>query len=87
MNILLQVEVFLLFLLLITQIPFGSWQVGGDFLETALNSKDVNTYTSVLFYASWCPFSNDVLPTFEVLSSTFPQITHVAFEESSVMPR
>lgn len=69
------------------QIPFDSWQVGGDFLERALNSKDVNTYTSVLFYASWCPFSNDILPNFELLSFMFPQTTHVAVEESSVMPR
>lgn len=63
------------------------WQVGGDFLEKALNSKDANMYTSVLFYASWCPFSNDVLQTFEVLSSMYPQMTHLAVEESLVMPR
>ncbi|KAK1397629.1 5'-adenylylsulfate reductase-like 5 [Heracleum sosnowskyi] len=67
-------------------IPTPPLQVGGDFLETGFNSKDVNTYTSVLFYASWCPFSNDVLPNFEVLSSMFPQMSHVAVEESSVMP-
>lgn len=66
--------------------PTPPLQVGGDFLEKALNSKDANTYASVLFYASWCPFSNDVLQTFEVLSSMFPQMTHLAVEESLVMP-
>lgn len=69
------------------QIHWVIWQVGGDFLEKALNSKDANMYTSVLFYASWCPFSNDVLQKFETLSSMFPQMTHLAVEESLVMPR
>uniref|UniRef100_A0A165YBT2 Thioredoxin domain-containing protein n=1 Tax=Daucus carota subsp. sativus TaxID=79200 RepID=A0A165YBT2_DAUCS len=67
-------------------VPTPPLQVGGDFLEKALNSKDANMYTSVLFYASWCPFSNDVLQKFETLSSMFPQMTHLAVEESLVMP-
>lgn len=69
------------------QIPLDMWQVGGDSLEKALNSEDANTYASVLFYASWCPFSNEVLQTFNILSSMFPQMTHLAVEESLVMPR
>ncbi|KAK3136717.1 hypothetical protein QOZ80_5BG0441370 [Eleusine coracana subsp. coracana] len=43
-------------------------------------------YTAVLFYASWCPFSQRMRPVFDDLSSMFPQIKHVAVEESNVMP-
>lgn len=61
--------------------------MGGDLLDRTLSSKGANTYTSVLFYASWCPFSHNVHSTFGVLSSMFPQIEHLAVEESSVEPR
>jgi len=43
-------------------------------------------YTAVLFYASWCPFSQRMRPLFDDLSSMFPQIKHLAVEESNVMP-
>jgi len=61
--------------------------VDGDFLDRALASKQRNAYTSVLFYASWCPFSCSMLPKFEILSSMFPQIEHLAVEQSSALPR
>jgi len=61
--------------------------VDGDFLDRALTSKQRNAYTSVLFYASWCPFSCSMLPKFEILSSMFPQIEHLAVEQSSALPR
>ncbi|XP_031264862.1 5'-adenylylsulfate reductase-like 7 [Pistacia vera] len=58
----------------------------GEFLDRALSSKQRDTYTSVLFYASWCPFSRSMHPTFEVLSSMFPQMEHFAIEQSSALP-
>lgn len=62
-------------------------QVDGESLDRALTSKQRNAYTSVLFYASWCPFSRDVRPTFEALSSMFPQMEHYTIEQSSALPR
>lgn len=61
-------------------------QVDGDFLDRALASKWRNEYSSILFYASWCPFSRSVLPTYETLNSMFPQIEHLMVEKSSAMP-
>lgn len=57
-------------------------------LEAAFNSlqKIPNTYIAVLFYASWCPFSKQCRPVFNVLSSMFPTIHHVAVEESASRP-
>ncbi|KAJ6974904.1 5'-adenylylsulfate reductase-like 5 [Populus alba x Populus x berolinensis] len=66
--------------------PNPPLQVDGDFLDRALTSKQRNAYTSVLFYASWCPFSCSMLPKFEILSSMFPQIEHLAVEQSSALP-
>lgn len=62
-------------------------QVDGELLDRALTSKQRNGYTSVLFDASWCPFSHDVRPTFETLSSMFPQMEHYTIEQSSARPR
>jgi len=58
-------------------------------LEAALNilQKSSNPYIAVLFYASWCPFSKQCRPIFNVLSSMFPTIHHVAVEESASRPR
>ncbi|KAG2682796.1 hypothetical protein I3843_10G001500 [Carya illinoinensis] len=66
--------------------PNPPLQVDGDFLDRALASKGRNEYTSVLFYASWCPFSCSALPTYKTLSSMFPQIEHLTVEKSSAMP-
>lgn len=57
-------------------------------LEAAMNilQKSPNTYMAVLFYASWCPFSKQCRPVFNVLSSMFPTIHHVAVEESASRP-
>lgn len=66
--------------------PNSPLQVGGNFLDRTLSSKGGNAYTAVLFYASWCPFSHNARSTFGVLSSMFPQIEHLAVEESSVEP-
>ncbi|MBA0803547.1 hypothetical protein Gohar_013744 [Gossypium harknessii] len=62
-------------------------QVDGNFLDRALSSKQRNGYASVLFYAAWCPFSHSLYPKFDILSSMFPQIEHLAVEESSASPR
>jgi len=58
-------------------------------LEAAFNilQRSSNTYIAVLFYASWCPFSKQCRPVFNVLSSMFPTIHHVAVEESASKPR
>ncbi|KAG9451483.1 hypothetical protein H6P81_011448 [Aristolochia fimbriata] len=50
-----------------------------------LVNKDYR-YVSVLFYASWCPFSKICRPNFTVLSFLFPGIYHFAVEESSLRP-
>ncbi|KAH9549951.1 hypothetical protein CY35_10G046900 [Sphagnum magellanicum] len=57
-------------------------------LEKALDLVHSNngTYIAVLYYASWCPFSRELWPVYDVLSSVFPSIHHVAVEESSVRP-
>jgi hypothetical protein len=44
-------------------------------------------YISILFYASWCPFSKICMPNFRKLSTVFPSIRHFAFEESVIRPR
>ncbi|XVF30806.1 hypothetical protein REPUB_Repub16aG0090100 [Reevesia pubescens] len=66
--------------------PIAPLKVNGDFLDRALTSKQRNDYTSVLFYASWCPFSRSLNPKFDILSSMFPQLEHLAVEESSASP-
>eukprot|EP00268_Persea_americana_P023076 TRINITY_DN22764_c0_g1_i7.p1 TRINITY_DN22764_c0_g1~~TRINITY_DN22764_c0_g1_i7.p1 ORF type:complete len:278 (+),score=32.80 TRINITY_DN22764_c0_g1_i7:149-982(+) len=68
-----------------TELP-AALEVAGEFLEGALSSDQSNTHTSILFYASWCPFSQSVRSTFDILSSMFPQIKHFTVEESSIMP-
>lgn len=67
-------------------LPNSPLQVGGDFLDKTFNSMWGNAYTCVLFYAAWCPFSRDAHSTFEVLSSMFPEVEHLAIEQSSTMP-
>lgn len=48
-----------------------------------LDSKE--EHTAVLFYASWCPFSQRIRPVFDDLSSMFPRVKHVAVEESNIV--
>ncbi|KAJ3695819.1 hypothetical protein LUZ60_001196 [Juncus effusus] len=48
--------------------------------------KRKEEYISVLFYASWCPFSKICKPNFKKLSNLFPSIRHFAFEESLIRP-
>ncbi|GAB2286980.1 5-adenylylsulfate reductase-like [Dionaea muscipula] len=61
-------------------------EMDGKILDRVLNSKLANVYTAVFFYASWCPFSSSTRYKFDVLSSMFPQIGHVAIDQSSAMP-
>ncbi|ONK76477.1 uncharacterized protein A4U43_C03F28370 [Asparagus officinalis] len=61
-------------------------EVSGDKLNRELVYAKENAYYSILFHASWCPFSRKVQPVFDALSSMFPQINHVAVEESAAMP-
>jgi len=63
------------------------WKVTGDELDRDLGHASGNAYFSIFFYATWCPFSRKVRPVFDALSSMFPQIRHLAVEESSAMPR
>lgn len=65
--------------------PIPPLEVDGNFLDRVMNSKQ-KAYISVLFYASWCPFSRNMHPKFEVLSSMFPQIEHLAVEQSVALP-
>ncbi|CAI9101042.1 OLC1v1038268C1 [Oldenlandia corymbosa var. corymbosa] len=60
--------------------------VNGDYLERALATKGKNSYTAVLFYASWCPFSQAAHVNFKALSYMYPHIEHLAVEQSSAMP-
>lgn len=66
--------------------PNPTIQVDGNFLDKALTSKQRNGYTAVLFYASWCPFSQSMHPKFEMLGSMFPQIEHLSIEQSLALP-
>ncbi|KAK1313842.1 5'-adenylylsulfate reductase-like 5 [Acorus calamus] len=61
-------------------------EVNGEILDRELSLIQKNTYYSILFYATWCPFSRRARATFDVLSSMFPQIKHLTVEESSAMP-
>ncbi|KAL6842133.1 hypothetical protein ACP4OV_028112 [Aristida adscensionis] len=59
-------------------------EVNGEQLIKELGSTE--EYTAVLFYASSCPFSQEMRPLFDDLSSMFPRIKHLAVEQSNVMP-
>ncbi|OIV97888.1 hypothetical protein TanjilG_12645 [Lupinus angustifolius] len=56
--------------------------------QKALNMvhKNNQEYVAVLFYASWCPFSQIFGQVFSILSSLSASIPHLAIEESSVRP-
>ncbi|PWZ44827.1 5'-adenylylsulfate reductase-like 6 [Zea mays] len=56
--------------------------VNGEELLRLLDGKE--EHTAVLFYASWCPFSERIRPVFDDLSSMFPRVKHLAIEESNV---
>ncbi|XP_057956480.1 5'-adenylylsulfate reductase-like 5 [Malania oleifera] len=66
--------------------PSSPIEMDGESLDRALAFSSRNVYTAVLFYASWCPFSRDMRSKFDMLGSIFPQITHLAVEQSSAMP-
>ncbi|CAF2103393.1 BnaA05g37170D [Brassica napus] len=67
--------------------PAPPFQVDGETLDRLMGlNYDANGYMSVLFYASWCPFSRAVRPKFDMLSSMFPQIQHLAVEHSQALP-
>ncbi|KAL0717720.1 hypothetical protein Bca4012_067042 [Brassica carinata] len=67
--------------------PSPPTEVDGESLDRLMAlSHDGNGYVSVLFYASWCPFSRAVRPKFDMLSSMFPQIQHIAVEHSQALP-
>lgn len=61
-------------------------EMGGESLERALSSTLLNVYTAVLFYDSGSPFSSVVRSKFDMLSSMFPQLSHIAVEQSLVTP-
>lgn len=62
-------------------------KVSGKAVDTELNLRRRGASYSILFYAAWCPFSSKFRPTFEALSTMYPQIHHFAVEESSATPR
>ncbi|KAJ1433255.1 Thioredoxin-like superfamily [Sesbania bispinosa] len=66
--------------------PNPPLQMDGNFIEGVLSGRKRVGYISILFYASWCPFSRRVLPEFEILSSMFPQVEHVTLEQASALP-
>ncbi|CAH8386190.1 unnamed protein product [Eruca vesicaria subsp. sativa] len=67
--------------------PSPPIKVDGESLDRLMSLKrDGNVYVSLLFYASWCPFSRAVRPKFDMLSSMFPQIQHFAVEYSQALP-
>ncbi|GLJ21634.1 hypothetical protein SUGI_0402810 [Cryptomeria japonica] len=62
-------------------------QLDDVLLERTLDFQRYNRgYMAMLFHASWCPFSKTCRSVFDILSSLFPNIHHVAIEESAVMP-
>ncbi|KFK37822.1 hypothetical protein AALP_AA3G033700 [Arabis alpina] len=66
--------------------PTPPIEVDGDSLDRLMDLNLGNAYMSVLFYASWCPFSRAVRPKFDMLSSMFPQVQHLAVEHSQALP-
>ncbi|ESQ38698.1 hypothetical protein EUTSA_v10028636mg [Eutrema salsugineum] len=46
--------------------------------------EDKCDYVALLFYASWCPFSGSIRPSFDVISLIYSSVPHFAIEESSV---
>ncbi|XP_051177604.1 5'-adenylylsulfate reductase-like 5 isoform X1 [Lolium perenne] len=66
--------------------PSPPLEVRGDAFDKELSFRHGGASYSILFYAAWCPFSSKFRPTFEALSTMFPQIQHLAVEESSAMP-
>lgn len=52
-----------------------------------IDKKNECDYVALLFYASWCPFSESIRPSFDAVSSLYPSIPHFAIEESSVKAR
>ncbi|MCO5576264.1 hypothetical protein L7F22_030073 [Adiantum nelumboides] len=63
-------------------------QVGGRDIIQALSlySKGNYEYTALLFYAEWCPFSRSMRQMFDLLSTLFPAIHHIAVESSGLWP-
>eukprot|EP00249_Psilotum_nudum_P009318 c21851_g1_i1 orf=147-1433(-) len=61
-------------------------EINGTTLDTALRLVQTSngTIMAVLFHAEWCPFSKSLRTTFDMLSSLFPSIYHVAVEESTI---
>ncbi|CAL9230736.1 unnamed protein product [Arabidopsis halleri] len=66
--------------------PSPPIEVDGDLLDKLMDANNGNAYTSILFYASRCPFSRAVRPKFDVLSSMFPHIRHLIVEQSQALP-
>ncbi|KAL6894288.1 hypothetical protein ACP4OV_008386 [Aristida adscensionis] len=66
--------------------PSPPLEVSGEAVDTELNLRRRGASYSILFYAAWCPFSSKFRPTFEAVSTMFPQIHHFAVEESSATP-
>ncbi|KAL0924731.1 hypothetical protein M5K25_005585 [Dendrobium thyrsiflorum] len=61
-------------------------QVNSDTLDKELVRVEDGRFNSVLFCASWCPFSQNIRPFFYALSSMFPKTRHLTVEESSALP-
>ncbi|KAL9258763.1 5'-adenylylsulfate reductase-like 4-like protein [Drosera capensis] len=60
---------------------------GGELaLQKALHMVYSRThrYVAILFYASWCPFSQGFKPSFSALAFSFPSVPHFTIEESAV---
>jgi hypothetical protein len=67
--------------------PTPPLEVDGDLLDRLMMDENHgNAYTSILFYATRCPFSRVVRPKFDVLSSMFPHIAHLIVEQSQALP-
>jgi len=52
-----------------------------------VDKKNKCDYAALLFYASWCPFSRLVRPSFDLMSLLYSSVPHFAIEESSVKAR
>ncbi|CAH2070635.1 unnamed protein product [Thlaspi arvense] len=66
---------------------FVSVTEGDDFwlqMASDMIHKNKCGYVALLFYASWCPFSRSLRPSFDVVSLLYSSVPHFAIEESSV---
>ncbi|KAL9233604.1 hypothetical protein vseg_008576 [Gypsophila vaccaria] len=61
-------------------------QMDGESFERVLSSASKNVHIALLFYDHKSPFSSPARFHFDLLSSMFPHVSHIALDKSLLMP-